>query len=74
MEVKVEEKCLRCKEVLFKKVSADGHIFMDETTPLTLGSEGGRSFYRCPICNTKNEVTFDTSSHPAKMRITRIID
>ena len=61
----MEEKCLKCGGVLFKKVPLDekGHMAIDENTPLDLESDGNDRFFKCPHCSAKNvvKVTINTT-------------
>ena len=61
----MEQKCLKCEGVLFKKVLLDtlGHTAMDVETPLEIESDGIDQFYRCPHCKAKNIIVSDKSAH-----------
>ena len=76
VEVAMEEKCRRCGAVLFNKVPLDdkGNFAMEEQTPLSLESEAGVSFFRCPACKAKNIVAADISGDLGKQRITHAKD
>ena len=58
----MEQKCLKCGRVLFKKVLLDekGHMAMDVNTPLDLESDDNEQFFRCPHCSAKNIVLSST--------------
>ena len=59
----MDQNCLKCGDVLFKKVLLDdqGNAAMDVNTPLDLEWESGDQFFRCPHCSAKNVVVGATS-------------
>jgi hypothetical protein len=71
----MEQKCLNCGMVLFKKVRLDehGHMAMNESTPLDLESDGTDQFFRCSHCSAKNVVVSSTSPHGVpQLRISHV--
>lgn len=71
----MEQNCLKCGDVLFKKVLLDdkGHTAMDVNTPLDLQGEDGDQFFECPHCSAKNIVVEGTSSSGLpQLRVFRI--
>ncbi len=61
----MEQKCLKCEGVLFKKVLLDerGHTAMDTETQLDIENDGVDHFFRCPHCDAKNVLTYVRSEH-----------
>jgi len=71
----MEQKCLKCGGILFKKVLLDekGHTAMDMSTKIDLESDGLDQFYKCPHCQTKNVIADVTRpDSPPQIRISRI--
>jgi len=71
----MEQKCLKCGGMLFKKVFLDdkGHMAMDADTKIDLESDGVDSFFRCPHCYAKNVIVDATSPHGlSQIRISHI--
>jgi len=59
---KMEQKCLKCGEVMFKKVPLDDlHWAIDSSTPQKLENDGNDYFYMCSKCEAKNVVISYTS-------------
>ena len=73
----MENRCLKCKGALFKKVLLDdkGHVAIDMTTPAKLEHEENDSFFRCQSCGAKNIVidVRDSDGLP-QIRIVRFKD
>lgn len=67
----MEEKCLKCGKVLFKKVQLDekGNMAMDVNTQIPIEQEGADLFYKCPHCSAKNVLI---SCGPNQVKISRI--
>ena len=58
----MEQKCLKCGEVMFKKVPLDDlHWTIDSSTPQKLENDGNDYFYMCSKCEAKNVVISYTS-------------
>lgn len=63
----MDQKCLKCGKVLFKKVPLDDfHWAMDSSTPKKLKNDGKDYFYECSGCGAKNVAISYTSPKGVK--------
>ena len=73
----MENRCLKCKRILFKKVLLDdkGHTAKDMTASAKLEHEENDRFFRCQFCGAKN-IVIDTKSPDGlpQIRIVRFKD
>ena len=63
-EDRVDQECLLCSAVMFKKVRLDpvGHMSINTVTQAQLFQEEDELYFKCPNCGAKNYVDMETNT------------
>ena len=59
----VDQECMQCGAVMFKKVRHDpaGHMSINTVTRAQLHQHGDELYFKCPGCGAKNYVDMETN-------------